>query len=713
VTREKKKATKELNKPVARYADELLKKLRANPVQAFKDISFDLNISKSVVAQAADELKRRGYSIAYYSEEGTRYIKLLLDETDDSGLNVTPVPIVKRKVKIAFISELRMGSLQSQISMAHWLYKEVFAREDVDFGVIVGGMTIGLPSAVLQSDIFKVDIKRPGELVTYAVNNFPKSKGFKSYIISNRREVELTKKIGINPLAKIAERRDDLAFAGDIQHTFDVKGVRIKVICPWDDNSPKGLSYGVQKITDGISDRPAPHIIVTGGMHERLELADYGSHGIYVYSVASLHTQMRRQARKGVHPRLGCLILELEFGEDKTFDIDKGLKAHHINLDNYAISEDCFKSVDDYAVPRISDRSRVIFDRFIREGVISQGELSRSLNVSKPLVHKFISGLQKRVGVVISFNRASKRFEFQKEEKTAFRPLNLAYEDVFRFLTKSGGLSCTHYGSHHDMPGVVDMAYKDAAASGVRRIYHAGDVTDGPGAGGYRGHQNDVKTLDMDAMEDYTVARWPRVKIKVSKEKPLTQSRLVINKDGQLTYEEYEVENGEVWLQTCIIDGNHDAWAKTMMGHRPVRSLALRLPELLRYLGPPDGSISMDGSIIEDGIYNRLTHGDGGLGYALSPKLQKHIASHRRRVGEIKTPTILWLGNWHTNCLLIQDVVGILLGSFKSEDEFHLRKGLVSSVGINILESYEDKNHRLTRVISQYRNYRKHSVVNK
>jgi biotin operon repressor len=712
MSRGKKKISKELKKPLAKYADELLRRLKINPVQPFKDISFDLDISKEVVAEAADELKKRGYSVAYYSEDGIRYIKLLLDKTDDSGLSITPVAIAKRKVKIAFISELRMGAIQSQISMAHWLYK-VFAREEIDFGVIVGGMTIGLPSAVLQPDIFKVDIKEPIGLINYAADNFPKSKGFKTYIISNRRELELTKKVGVNPLAKIAERRDDLAFVGDIQHTFDVRGVRIKVISPWDDNSPKGLSYGLQKITDGISDRPAPQIIVTGGMHERLELADYGSQGIYVYSVASLHTQMRRQARKGVHPRLGCLILELDFDQNWVFDIDKGLKAHHINLDEYAVAEDCFKGIGDYVTSRTSNNSKVVLGRVVNDGVVSQGELSRLLNISKGTVRKVVSDVEKEAKVTISFNKASKRFEFKKEEKTSFKPLPIRYEDVFRLLTKSGGLSCTHYGSHHDMPDVVEMAYRDAAALGVRRIYHAGDVTDGPGAGGYRGHQNDVKCLDMDAMEDYTVSRWPDVRIQVIKGRPLMQSKLAINKDGQLTYQDYEIEEGEVPLQTCIIDGNHDAWAKTMMGHRPVRSLALRLPDRLRYLGPSDGSISMDGSIEEDGVYNRLTHGDGGLGYTLSAKLQKHIASHRRRVGEVKVPTILWLGNWHTNCLLVQDVVGLLLGCFKSEDEFHLRKGLVSSVGMNILELYEDNCRRLTRVISQYRNFRKHSIINK
>ncbi len=694
---------------ISAEADNLLKLLRTGD-QSFKVASVILKISSDKVADLAEQLSNGGYTVNTYSEGGEDY--LTLSRAEDVGLEVLPISLTNRKIKIAFISELRIGAFQSQTSLTHWIYKEIFERESVDFAVVAGGLTIGAPTVTLWPDTFKADKKRPRVLADYAINNFPKSDKFKTYIISNRRELAFKMKDGVNLLGLIARSRNDLAVVGDLEKTFDVRGVRIKVMSAWDDNSPKGLSYGLQKIVDGISDSPAPHIVVAGGMHERCELPDYGEHGIYVFGIPSLHSQMRRQFRKGVLPRVGCLILELEFNKDWTIDLGKSLRADFRNLDDYVVANDCFASVEDLNIQNLSKTSKTLLEWFVKERVISEGELSRRLNKSKQFVKKSIAILEKRGKFKIPFSSDSKRYEFPQIEKKQFRPLPMKYEDVFRLVTKEGGLACTHYGSKHDLPHVIRLAYQDASNLGVRRIFHAGDVTEGPAASGYRGHQNDARFPDMDNMEDYAVAEWPRVKVQVDPKNPLMQTKMVLNKDGQPTYQEYLVKNGEAWLQTDLIDGNHDCWAKQEIGHRPARTLALRMPELLRYLGPKDGNISMDGAVMFEGIFNRVTHGDGGLGYTISTKLQKHMASHRRRAVHRDKPTVLWFGNWHTNFVLFQDELAVMLACFKSEDEFHLRKDLVSWVGMNIVDLYVDNKNHLTRVISHYRNYRNLALMN-
>ncbi len=652
-----------------------------------------------------------GYDVRTYVRDGEDY--LTLARSEEIGLDAIPITLNNRKMKIAFISELRIGAYQAQMSMTHWLYKEVFEREGVDFVVVAGGLTIGQPTATLMPDILKGNPKVPKVLADYAIKHFPESKNFKTYIVSSRRELTAKTKDGANLLNMIADARDDLAFVGDLEKTFDVRGLRIKVVCPWDDNSPKGVSYGLQKIVDNISDSPAPHIIVCGGVHTRCELPDYGEDGIYVFGVPSLHSQMRRQLRKGVKPRLGCLILELEFNKDWSFDINKGLRSHFINLDAYSKKNDCLADLEDIATDDLTNTQNQILRWFVEENVIAEGELSRRLNNSKDSVRKIIDDINKKAKINIQISKSSKRYEFPKIEKTKFHPLALKYSEVFRFLTKEGGIACTHYGSQHDLPEVVQLAYKEAASAGVRRIFHAGDVTEGPGASGYRGHQNDVKFPDTDSLEDYAVIRWPRVLIKVDPKNPLIKTVMSLNGKGQPIYQEVMVKDDECFLQTDIIDGNHDCWAKQTLGHRPVRSLALRMPELLRYLGPNDGSISMDGAVTFDGVYHRLTHGDGGLGYTISTKLQKHISSHRRRGVSKGKPTVLWFGNWHTNFILFEDELGVLLACFKSEDEFHLRKDLVSWVGMNIVELFGDSQNHLTRVVAEYRNYRNLTAMNK
>lgn len=695
---------------LSKNAETLLKLLRKED-QSFSKVSVLLNVSKDHVADLADGLCKIGYDVRAYSKDGDDH--LTLARSEEIGVEAMPISLTNRKLKIAFIAEPRMGAFQSQISMMHWLYKELFEREQVDCVMLVGGLTIGQPTPTMQPDVFRADPKNPKVLTDYAVKHFPKSLNFKTYIISNQRELASKTKDGINLIKTIASAREDLSHAGDLERTFSFRGVRIKVMSPWDDNSPKGASYGLQKIVDSIADETPPHIIVAGGAHKRSEIPDYGEHGIYVYGLPSLHTQMRRQFRKGVRPRLGCLILELEFNKDWSFDINKGLRAHHINLDAYAQKNDCLVGMADFANAKISTAPRRVLEWFINERTIREGELSRRLNKSKEFIRRLIKLLEKRLKIRIPFSSDSKCYEFPKLEKNSFSPLPLKYDEVFHFLTKVSGDACTHLGSNHDLPDVLNQAHKDAARLGSRRNFCAGDVTEGPAASGYRGHQNDVKFPGTDDLEDYAVAKWPRVKIKADPKRPLMQTRMKTDENGRPVYEEYFVKDGEVWLQTDIIDGNHDCWAKQQIGHRPVRALALRIPELLRYLGPNDGKISMDGAVVFEGVYNRLTHGDGGLGYTLSMKLQKHLASHKRRGASRGMPTVLWFGNWHVGYILFEDELGIMLPCFKSEDEFHLRKDLVSWVGMYVVELYGDGKGHLTRVATDYLNYRHLAVVNK
>jgi hypothetical protein len=307
-----------------------------------------------------------------------------------------------------------MGAYQSQISMTHWIYKEIFERENVDCVMVVGGLTFGQPTPTMMPDVFKGDPRNPKVLTDYVIKHFPKTKSFKTYIISSSRELASKTKDGINLIKTIASAREDLSYVGDLEQTFDFHGVRIKIMSPWDDNSPKGASYGLQKIVDNVSDKQPPHIIVAGGMHKRSELPDYGEHAIYVYSVPSLHSQMRRQFRRGVRPRLGCLILELEFGKDWSFDMNKGLKAHHISLDPYERRNDCFAGIENLNTSGFSNGLRKVLEWFVNERIIAEGELSRRLNKSKEFVKKLVALLEKKLKVKIPLSPDSKRYEFPK-----------------------------------------------------------------------------------------------------------------------------------------------------------------------------------------------------------------------------------------------------------------------------------------------------------
>ncbi len=675
----------------------LLLKKQKKPVT---DLSKEMNISSQAVRDLAEELSNKGYDIRVGHNgkdqkrvsRGEDQVLNLVRGGEDIVQDALPISVVNKTYKIGLISEIRMGAKQSQISLAHWIYKEVFEREGIDFAVVAGGLVVGKTTPTLAPDVIKSD---PNELVEYVVKHFPQSKKFKTYVVSGRSELSWKDKDGFDIVSAICEQREDLFKAGDLERTFDVKGVRVKVMSPFDDNAPQGVSYGPQKIADNLRDDPMPQILVIGGTHRRSRIPVYN--GMYVETVPSLHTQMRRQARKGVAPRIGYTILELKFNPDWSFNPTTGLRVSLNSLDAYVNPQDCF-GVDLSKADKLDDVAKKVLEWFVREQILSEGELSRRLGQSKESVRKVVEAL-KGCGYNIPFKADTKRYEFEMQEKEKFSPSSMKYEEVYQFKTKEAEVSDTHLGNKKDLPEVFQKAYKDAAELGVRRVYNPGDVTDGPGSTGYRGHQNDVKFVGLDDLEDYVVAKWPKVKIKVDPRRPILVTRLVYNEEGKFTYKEELVKEGEIWLQTDAIDGNHDEWTYKQSGHSIVRALAARLPEHIRYLG------FLHGATAVDGIYHKVIHPRGGGGYALSFRLEKHMAALRKR-GETDLPTVVYLGHWHTAYLLFDQRLGMVVPCIKDEDEFHVILALIPLIGMFVSEVYTNqKGDMMTRVVSEYKDY--------
>lgn len=690
------------------YDESALLKLLMKAGRSLTWLSNNLSMPKSAVLAIATKLVAKGYDIRYKDESGERIVFINKDEV----LNNDAIKIseVSSKIKIAFISEIRMGTYQSQISMLHWLYKEVFERENINFAVVVGGLVVGKPTPTIKPDVL---IERPDVLTQYAISHFPRSNKFKTYIVGGRRELSMRGGEGYDVIKAICSVRDDLAAAGELERTFDVRGVKIRVMSVWDDNSPKTLSYGVQKIMDQMN--PVPDIAVFGGNHERMELPSYGEGPTLALTVPSLHTQMRRQSRKAITPRLGCTIVELNFKEgieDRKIDLTKDVLVHHINLDQYAVSNDWARGADDIDLSNVVNGGRLVMEWLLEEGAISAGELSRRLAIFghkkskmevKDLIKRLVDG-----GARIRYKRDEKRFRIDREIKKSFRPLNLKYGDVFCPLTKGASLACTHLNSIQEMPEVMAIAFEEAVADGVRAFYHAGDFTDGAGDCGYRGHDKDVKFIGVDQAADHCVSVFPKPtgKIIATEVRPLSRFVQYFDDKGRLCYKRVVEKDGSYYVQVFAIDGNHDAWSRTAFGYSPVRNLAMRMREQLVFLGNADGSITEDGSVEFDGVFNRLIHGGGGLG-SYSGKAQKFMTAHKKEGLGRGMPNVLHLGNWHSAFLLFRDELVMLDACFKYKDAFHAKLALVSEVGLHVYELFGDKSkNNITRVISNFRNYR-------
>lgn len=160
-------------------------------------------------------------------------------------------------------------------------------------------------------------------------------------------------------------------------------------------------------------------------------------------------------------------------------------------------------------------------------------------------------------------------------------------------------VSDTHLCSTHQQLTALRDFYRIAADEGVKRVYHSGDVIAGEGV--YRGQQYDLFLVGHDNQVDYVVKHYP---------------------DD---------------VPTTFITGNHDLAYLSRTGIDPGRAIARERPDM-EYVGQWARRVE-----VAPGIYLDLTHGSGGVAYAISYKLQKAIEAYAP--GD--EPHILSDGHYH------------------------------------------------------------------
>ena len=668
-------------------------------------LTKELDMDSHTLYDLAQSLKSKGHDIKVKDIEGNKtFILASGDNFSDEAISIEKV---NKKFKVAIISEIRMGAKQAQISLLHWMYKEIFEKQDVDFVVIAGGLVIGKPTRTLLPDAILTD---PDELINYVVKNFPKSDKFKTYIVPGKGELSWGKnKEGVDIISAICKSRSDLKMAaganeGELEKDFKIKDVVMKVTAHFEDNSPKSVSNGPQNIANRLTkdnknkSSPLPDILVVGQTHRRSFLPVYN--GMYIVTPPSMHMQMRRQRARKVSVYVGCTILELNYNQDWTIDLGKGgLKVHQFRLDDYVVKNDCY-SVDFSKSKNLGEEEKMVLEWLSSELIINAGDIARRLKKSKETVEKIIEKLV-ACGYAIEFGEATKAYEFKVRLREKFSPLPLKYEDVFVWATKEAGISDPHLGSKEDLPDILKTAYEDAAREGCRRVNNAGDIFDGPGASGYRGHVFDVKCPGLDDMEDYGVANWPKVEVEVQK-KPLLVTEIVNHPNGRIGYKETFAKVGsKVFLQTDAVEGNHEVWAWQSIGHKMVRALAIRISNLIRYLG------NQYGTAFVDNIFHVLIHPASSGGEMLSNVVEKHLRGVRESKEDDNKPTVVYIGHLHSAYYLFDTRYGIRLACVKRVDQFHKTHALVPYIGMSISEMFTDKEGRgFTQIIMEYRNYR-------
>lgn len=204
------------------------------------------------------------------------------------------------------------------------------------------------------------------------------------------------------------------------------------------------------------------------------------------------------------------------------------------------------------------------------------------------------------------------------------------YGDEIRF----GVISDTHYGSKYSAYEMVEAAYDYYAEEGIETVLHCGDLTEGPGERGYRGHSNDVLSSchRWDGLEDYVSENYPyRAGVKT----------YFISSSKSHCGWEWNASGRDICSD--IADGRKGVRERTesSFGWQDL-DIIKELPprDDMIYLGQDKAQLTMGP---DENVSVRLFHPDGGSAFTISYKPQKFVEAF---VGGTK-PDIFLIGHYH------------------------------------------------------------------
>lgn len=277
-------------------------------------------VSKEYVYTVLQSLRDKGFDVEV--DEAAKEVKIEREPTSSLIEPLELEPLYRHRIKFGLISDTHLGSRFQQLTLLRTAYK-IFEEEKVEFVIHAGDIVDGIRMYAGQEH--EVFLEGADQQRDYAVENYPESKKFKTYIIAGNHDMKFKKLAGYNILRHICADRDDLVFKGEVgSHTFRVKNLTFEVIHP-SGGVPYAKSYKLQKLIEGgigdIINRlritkdlgTIPQFFIAGHLH----IVNYTPHlGVLGFMLPCLQAQTPYLLAKGLAPELGIWILTVQCDDD-------------------------------------------------------------------------------------------------------------------------------------------------------------------------------------------------------------------------------------------------------------------------------------------------------------------------------------------------------------------------------------------------------------
>jgi predicted phosphodiesterase len=235
--------------------------------------------------------------------EHGRILRSAQDRQRDSE---TSVDLGKDHMRFGLVSDTHGGSKFEQLSALQAFYRHGDEAE-VDAFIHAGDFVQGSDKMHLGME-HEVHAHGSDAQVSYVVGTYPKSeRGVKTYAISGNHDASFLKDGGSNVVRQISKGRDDVVYLGQDAAYLTIGNLRVYVVHP-DGGGSYAKSYKGQKFSESLPQDKDVRLLLLGHYHNYVSFMQRET---AVFQLPCFQSQYSWLARKGLHPDIGGILLDL------------------------------------------------------------------------------------------------------------------------------------------------------------------------------------------------------------------------------------------------------------------------------------------------------------------------------------------------------------------------------------------------------------------
>ena len=285
----------------------LLSILKRKEDYSVEEIADMADVPPKKVREALQALSEQGFRVS--DESNGRGV--VLSKVAPDKHNIHAGLFSGREQIFGVVSDTHLGSQEEALEELHLAY-DMFAKEGITNVLHSGDLVCG--RGIFRGQDNEIRVYTVDDQVQHAVDNYPKKDGITTHIIAGNHDVEGDAgRVGFDPVAAVAARRDDFNYLGPYSAWIEAHAGAWIHLLHGKGGMSYAYSYKAQKLVDGYPGGRKPSLLIPGHWHVR---GNFEARSVEVLFPGCFEWQSIFMQRLGLTPAVGFHVIHCVFGDD-------------------------------------------------------------------------------------------------------------------------------------------------------------------------------------------------------------------------------------------------------------------------------------------------------------------------------------------------------------------------------------------------------------